>query len=490
MSSLDRKLFIRTHNTTNIHRPGAFAITFILPLLVLASTMFCNDVSGCPAPALLDWRTLTLEKLKAQTPWPANGLVGLFDIEAISWTLAYYGLSLALQLLLPGTEVEGTKLDTTGGRHEYKFNSFTSAILILVGLATGTFVYGAEWVVWDFMWEKLTQIYIANLLIAYGISAFVYLRSFTVPHPGQPNAGNRELAKGGHSGNILYDFFIGRELNPRVTIPATVPLIGGQDIDIKVWFEMRPGLLGYIILDLAFIAHQYRAHGFISDSIVFITAVQALYVADAVYMEPAILTTMDVTTDGFGFMLAFGDVAWLPFIYSIQTRYLAMYPVVLGITGMAGVLAVQGLGFYIFRSANNEKNRFRTDPNDPRVAHLESITTKAGSKLLTSGWWGTARHINYLGDLIMSFSYCLPTGIAGFIVNRYQNPVTGNVTTEITQGEAKGWGMIFTYFYIVYFTVLLVHRELRDEEKCRRKYGKDWDRYCELVKWRILPGIY
>jgi delta14-sterol reductase len=37
-------------------------------------------------------------------------------------------------------------------------------------------------------------------------------------------------------------------------------------------------------------------------------------------MEKAILTTMDITTDGFGFMLAFGDLAWVPFIYSLQAR--------------------------------------------------------------------------------------------------------------------------------------------------------------------------
>ena len=189
-------------------------------------------------------------------------------------------------------------------------------------------------------------------------------------------------------------------------------------------------------------------------------------------------------------MLAFGDVVWVPFVYSIPARYLAVQPVNLGLYGVAGVLAIQGLGYSIFRGANNEKNRFRTDPNDPRVKHLSFVETASGSKLITSGWWGTARHINYLGDWIMSFSYCLPTGVAGYIVHRYQNPVTGNVTKEIEQGGARGFGMIFTYFYIVYFGVLLVHRELRDEEKCRRKYGMDWDKYCEKVRWRILPGIY
>lgn len=36
------------------------------------------------------------------------------------------------------------------------------------------------------------------------------------------------------------------------------------------------------------------------------------------WCHQAILTTMDITTDGFGFMLVFGDLAWVPFTYSLQ----------------------------------------------------------------------------------------------------------------------------------------------------------------------------
>ncbi|KAJ9663979.1 erg24, C-14 sterol reductase [Neophaeococcomyces mojaviensis] len=469
---------------------GAFGITFGLPVLVYSFFFLCNDVSGCPAPALLSPNTLTLDKLKAQTPWPEDGLWGLHDTKVTLWVSAYYFLSLFLYFLLPGEEVEGQQL-ACGGRHMYKFNSFESALVILGGLAVGTAMHGSSFVVWTYIWDNLIQILTANMLIATSTAVFVYLRSFSVPPPTQPNPENRELAKGGHTGNILYDFFIGRELNPRIILPDWIPFgIGSQVIDIKVFNEMRPGLLGWLILDLAFIAAQHRTYGYVTDSIILITAFQSLYVMDALYMEGAITTTMDITTDGFGYMLSFGDLIWVPFFYSQQARYLAVYPLQLGLLGIAGILAVQSLGYYLFRSANNQKNRFRQNPDDERVKHLTYMETAAGSRLLTSGWWGTARHINYLGDWIMSFSYCLPTGVAGYIVHHYTNPVTGKVHTEVEQGDARGWGMIFTYLYIVYFGVLLVHREMRDEEKCRRKYGKDWDRYCELVRWRILPGIY
>jgi hypothetical protein len=140
--------------------------------------------------------------------------------------------------------------------------------------------------------------------------------------------------------------------------------------------------MGWILLDFTFMAHQYKTYGFITDSMLLSTAFQTLYVLDSFWMESAVMTQMDITTDGFGFMLAFGDLVWVPFTYSIQARYLSVYPLTLGIYGIAGVLGPLGLGYYIFRSSNNEKNRFRTNPDDPRVAHLKFIETKSGSKLL------------------------------------------------------------------------------------------------------------
>lgn len=354
--------------------------------------------------------------------------------------------------------------------------AFYSDIVTLGLLAAGTFVQGVDFPVWTFIWDNHVGLITANFLISFFLATFCYVRSFSVK---KGNKELRELAHGGHTGNLIYDWFIGRELNPRITLP-----IFGE-VDIKSWCELRPGMLGWLVLDLANVAHQYKTYGRVTDSILLITFAQGVYILDAHYMEPALLTTIDIIADGFGFMLSVGDLLWLPFTYSIQTRYLAVHPVDLGLYGLLGVFSVQALGYWMFRSINNEKNRFRTDPKDPRIAHLKYIETKAGSKLLISGWWGTARHINYLGDWLMSWSFCLPTGLAGYTI---QKNVFG--ADYVTQGNARGWGVLFTYFYLLYFAILLIHRERRDEEKCRKKYGADWDRYCKIVPWRIIPGVY
>lgn len=203
------------------------------------------------------------------------------------------------------------------------------------------------------------------------------------------------------------------------------------------------------------------------------------------------MTQMDITTDGFGFMLAFGDLVWVPFTYSLQTRYLSIHPVHLGWTGVALIMSLQLSGYYIFRFSNLQKNTFRTNPDDPAVKHLTYIKTKTGSKLITSGWWGAARHINYFGDWVMSWAYCLPTALSGYAVHRSLLAGEQVVSQTAANGESvAGYATPITYFYMVYFAVLLIHRQRRDDEKCHRKYGEDWDEYCRQVPWRIIPGVY
>ena len=72
---------------------------------------------------------------------------------------------------------------------------------------------------------------------------------------------------------------------------------------------------------------------------------------------------MDITSDGFGFMLSVGDLVWVPFTYSYQAYYLSLFPNDLGLIKTVGIIGVQLLGYYIFRDSNGEKNDFRSGKN-------------------------------------------------------------------------------------------------------------------------------
>lgn len=292
------------------------------------------------------------------------------------------------------------------------------------------------------LYDYHAELAVATVVLCVVLSSYLYLRSHYRP--------GLLLAEGGNSGNPLYDFFMGRELNPR-----------WGSFDWKEFCELRPGLIGWALLNVAMAVKQQEKLGYVTGSMALVNVFQFMYVWDALYQERAILTTMDITTDGFGFMLCFGDLAWVPFTYSLQARYLVDHDPHLGWPALGAVIVTNALGYSIFRGANGQKDAFRRNPSDPKVSHLTYLQTERGTRLLTSGWWGMARKINYTGDWIMGLSWCLLCGA----------------------------GSIVPYYYAIYFAILLVHRSIRDDHMCQAKYGRDWDEYKRIVPYRFIPGV-
>ncbi|KAM6504397.1 ERG4/ERG24 ergosterol biosynthesis protein [Amanita muscaria] len=414
--------------------PGAFLISVGVPLMTYILFFGCSEqLGGCP-PSLDSAPARILASI-GDAKWWKN----LWDTDAMLIYLGWYAFCVLSWLVLPGEVVEGTKL-RTGERKKYKCNAF-STFLLALGIVTGLIVRSGP-ASFTFIYEKWVGLVTASVLMSVTQALWCYLSSFRQ---------GSLLALGGNSGNPIYDFYIGRELNPSI-----------GSFDIKYFNELRPGLILWVLIDIAMVCEQAVRRGGldkVTDSMWLVLAFQTWYVVDGLYNEPALFTTMDITTDGFGFMLAIGDLTWVPFVYSLQARYLAFHPVELGPIWTLAIILTNLTGYYIFRVANLEKNDFRNGKN-PK--NLKSMQTARGTKLLTSGWWGMSRHPNYLGDLIMSLAWSLPT--------KFDTPVT--------------------YFYVIYFAVLLIHRQNRDDEMCEKKYGKDWDEYKKLVPYRIIPYVY
>ena len=111
---------------------------------------------------------------------------------------------------------------------------------------------------------------------------------------------------------------------------------------------------------------------------------------------------------------------------------------------LVGIALVNALGYVIFRASETQRCEFAKDPNSPslkrklfvtvRVANplmiplplflscacfssnilistdLDTLPTAGGKKLLISGWWGLVRHPNYLGEILIQWSWVLPAG--------------------------------------------------------------------------------
>ena len=130
----------------------------------------------------------------------------------------------------------------------------------------------------------------------------------------------------------------------------------------------------------------------------------------------------------------------------------------LSVTALLVISALHFTGYYIFRSANSQKDHFRSGGAD---ADYKYMATKRGTKLLISGWWGLARKINYTGDWLVTLSWCLLCG--------FDSPIP--------------------YFQAIYFLILLIHRAARDDHACREKYGDDWTEYTKQVPYVFIPFV-
>lgn len=118
----------------------------------------------------------------------------------------------------------------------------------------------------------------------------------------------------------------------------------------------------------------------------------------------------------------------------------------------------------VFRESSNYECTIWGKPAKYIMAEYKDSTGKVKkSALLTSGFWGAGRHMNYTFELGCAFTFCACLGF--------------------------DWG-IWNFLYFFFIAIILFHRIYRDEEKCRKKYGQYWDRYRSEVPYILIPGLW
>lgn len=439
-SRTPRDVASSSHNTSSPLNPptteyewggpaGAAALVVFLPTVVLALNTLCAE-RQCTVDGVYTLLQTIAETIEASVPQLPFAL-GL----EVAWMAVH-----ALLYMAPiGKQARGMKL-RNGTTLVYNINAFY--VFLLTHLVLGVFHYQG-FICLAKLADMFAPLMIASVIISVVMSLVLYVASFRSP--------TVLLSSGGNTGNHVYDFWIGRELNPR-----------SGSLDWKFMCELRPGLIGWSVLNWAFVAKAVET-GVCAPNIVIIALLESLYVFDGLLMEEGNLTMMDIVHDGFGFMLCFGDLTWVPFTYTLKTKFLAYHPVKLANPYVAFCCLVAVIGYLIFRGSNSQKNTFRHNPRDPSVANLKVMTTSRGTSLIISGYWGVCRHPNYVGDWLMTFSWSALTGATA----------------------------VLPYFQPVYFAALLIHRQLRDEQHMARKYGEeDWKTFCSIVRYRLIPYVY
>lgn len=434
------------------------SILFLLafaPFIVFYFVMSCDQYQCALTGPLIDLYTGKCSLLDIWNRVPS------FTWSAVNICAAWVTFQVFLYMFVPdvchkflygyvGGVQEGA-CTPAGTLNKYEVNGLQAWIIThAVWLASAYYFHWfSPTIIFD-NWIPL--LWCANVL-GYSVSIFAMIKAYLFPS----STKDRKF-----TGNFFYDFMMGIEFNPRI----------GKWFDFKLFFNGRPGIIAWTLINLSYAAKQKEVYGYVTNSMILVNVLQAIYVLDFFWNEAWYLKTIDICHDHFGWYLGWGDCVWLPYLYTLQGLYLVYNPVQLSTASSIGILILGLTGYYIFRMTNHQKDLFRKTDGNCRIwgkkpAYIECTYTsvdgkKHHSKLLTSGFWGLARHFNYTGDLMGSLSYCLTCG----------------------------FHHILPYFYIIYMTILLVHRCIRDEHRCSSKYGKEWKHYTDVVPYRIVPGIF
>ena len=243
-----------------------------------------------------------------------------------------------------------------------------------------------------------------------------------------------------------------------------------ERFDIKMYFYVVGGTM-LALNALSGAAYNYEIFGENYNPGVFLyAAFYTYYILDYFIFERVQLYTYDLIHEGIGFKMFWGGLVVYGWLFILPLWGMAAYPSPGFSSGwtyfwLIGTTALFLFGWGISRGANMQKYTFKRWPDRKFLGIIEPEYIQAGDrKILCSGFWGAARHFNYLGEGFLGLSIALAFG---YFTNL--------------------WAWTYFVFVVTFFTF----RQRFDDAYCAEKYGAEkWAEYQARVKYRIFPGIY
>ena len=387
-----------------------------------------------------------------------KGLSVVPTLPAIQFVVSFMAVALVLEQFLPGS-VECGPETLTGHVPKYVDNAVLHCIVYTALFFLGSNIGYGDFYDFGIIYDLFPgSVAFLNL---FGLVFCVFLTLKGIHFPSTQDSGS--------SGSLFKDFVWGTELYPRI-----------YGLDLKRFVNCRFSMTFWQLAGLSFCYRSYTMHGNTMDWGLFFSAVsQYLYLFKFFLWEMGYMRSIDIIVDRAGFEIQWGCLVWVPAVYTFHTRFLVQYPSGLSFSVASGLFVLSLAGVVLNYMADRERDIFRATNGEALVwgkkpsfikATYTIIDRKTGessqknSLLLASGFWGVARHFQYFFELTAAWSWCL-----------LANPLENG---------------IFVCLYAAFLTYLLIDRAERDSKKCHLKYGKYYDEYCQLVPYKILPGIY
>nr|XP_025876333.1 delta(14)-sterol reductase isoform X2 [Oryza sativa Japonica Group] len=303
--------------------------------------------------------------------------------SAVLVLFSYLGYLAAAGAVLPGKLVPGAVLPDSSRLH-YRCNGLLSLLLLLVLSALGVYMgWMSPTVIADRGIELLSTTFIFSVIVTF-LLYYSGLRSHHKSSSLKPHI----------TGNFIQDWWLGVQLNPHF-----------MGVDLKFFF-VRAGMMAWLFINLSLFAKSYLA-GSANLSVILYQFFCAWYIVDYFVHEEFMTSTWDIIAERLGFMLVFGDLVFIPFTFTIQGWWLLRNKVELSLLAAVVNCFIFVIGYLVFRGANKQKHIFK---KNPKALIWGKPPKLVGGKLLVSGYWGIARHCNYLGDILLALSFSLPCG--------------------------------------------------------------------------------
>ena len=239
--------------------------------------------------------------------------------EPKAWKIigTYMLVQALVMRLVPGKEYIGP-ISPQGNVPKYTENGvacfFVSLTLFFAGVHFGLYNGG---IVYDNSGNLLASMNLFALIFV----AFLYIKGRTFP----------SSTDCGHTGNIVFDYYWGTELYPRI--------LGW---DVKVFTNCRFGMVYWAVGIISYTFAQYERFGYVSDSILVNVSLQLIYIFKFFLWETGYFASMDIQHDRGGFYICWGCLVWLPTIYTSHSFYLATHPIDLGLP-LASLIFICGV---------------------------------------------------------------------------------------------------------------------------------------------------
>ena len=365
---------------------------------------------------------------------PTEAVLGFFT------PLIIFAVFFVAQVVLPARRVPGYVINpATGQPRNYRLNGLLVFIIAIIVWATEITGMPRDW------FYRSAVYAVAGGTVFAALIALLAMLS-------QPQ---------GEIKNPFHAFWTGRSLEHSLF---------NERFDLKMYLYVVGGTM-LVLNAMSGAAWHYERFGDNFNPGVFLyTAFFTLYIFDYFIFERVQLYTYDLIHEKLGFKLIWGGLIIYGWLYILPLWGMAVYPspdfstawTYVWLIG-TGLLLV--FGWSISRGGNLQKYWFKRWPDRKFLGIIEPEYIQAGDrKILCSGFWGAARHFNYMGEGFACFAIGLSFG-------HFTN--------------------LWAWTYFIFIVSLFTWRQWDDEAHCAEKYGEEkWAEYKARVKYRICPWVY